>query len=220
MDWQFITENKLIQHFKAHWLYLLFAPVFAWVMSNFLTTPTITAVAIVFLGYMALVILLEVWIKSKICHWIKSGNLCYFIIYFGLLIVCILIALPFWNKLVYMCDRDNPYKQLLRTGTATIEMRFQIINDNNNAKFSFRNGSCATLLLYTNHLLLSMTASSCNYLPNIYNECYYWYEATAFNLSEKIGEPISDIMEANLLRILIPDFPANSNIIDGNATLV
>ncbi len=213
MVWNFIKENKLVLHFKSHCLYLLFMPVFGWVMSNFLTTPTITAIAIVFLEYIAAVILLEVWIKSKIYRWFKSEIFCYCIIYFGILIICILTALPFWNTLVYACDRDNPYKQPLQTGTATVVIGMK---PNSNSLKQFPSGHLQ--FIKDQKVLLDMDAS----VDKIYEQIVdnqRFYKAT-FELDQTckaIGNPICNLTKTEFVKISLDTIPAKSNIADGYA---
>jgi hypothetical protein len=212
MDWQFCTKNKLVQHFKAHPLYVLFASVFAWVMSNFLTTPTVTAIAIVFLGYMALVILLEVWIKSKICHWIKSENHCYCIIYFGLLIICILTTLPFWNTLVYMCDRNNPYRQPLQIGKADIEVIVEpngVINSGIN-----RFGMGYISLFKERDAILAMEGwAGCEQTRN--GQATYWVKPELDIKDKSINKPIYYLAEAQYAAIHFEKLPPKSKVISG-----
>ena len=208
-----MTENRLIQRFTTHWLYILFAPLFGWVMSNFLTTPTISAIAIILLGYIVLIILLEVWIKSKICRWIKSEKYCYCIIYSGLLIVCILIALPFWNMLVYVCDRDNPYKQPLRTGTATI-----VVGMEPNSVFLTRFPSGYIQFMKRQEVLLGMEVSPANVNTQIVNNQSFCKATFELDQTCKfVGNPICHLIKTEFAKISLNIIPAKSKITDGYA---
>jgi hypothetical protein len=218
MDWKFIKDNKLIQQFKAHPLYWIFAAIFGWVMSNFLTTPLITAIAIVLLGYIALVILLEVWIKSKISHWM-SDIWCYCAIYSGLLIICILIALPFWNILVYVCDRDNPYKQPVRTATATVGILVSV-EDNSNMQSAYSDRACATLFLLKNKtILIAMNSSNCGCFPPIGSKNEFIYKATNFHCEAESDKTVYSITGADTISMDFIGLPPESNIIGGDITL-
>ena len=137
MVWEFIENNALVRHFKAHWLYYFVASDFGWIMSNFMTTPVITAIAVVFLVYGVIAILLDKLVK--IYH---SKRFFYYAIHSVLLIVCILIASHFWSALVYACDKDNPCKKTLVIGTATIE----VVIDSNSEDFEEWGDSWITLL--------------------------------------------------------------------------
>lgn len=221
MWWQFFIKNKLVQHFKSHWLYLLFASIFAWVMSNFLTTPTITAIAIVLLVYIVLVILLEVRIKLKICRWFKSEKQCYYIIYFSLLIICILLAFLFWNKLVYICDHDNPYKKPLLTGGVHIE----VIAEPNGAitKGIERFGDAAITLVKeievneevkeTNIILEIWGFAASEQIEN--GQVKFWTMPELPTNNKSINKPIYCLAEAKYAIIWFEKLPSESKIIQG-----
>jgi len=182
-------------------------------MSNFLTTPTITAIAIVLLVYIVLVILLEVWIKSKICRWIKSEKRCYCIIYFSILIICILIASFFWNKLVYICDRDNPYKQPLRIGTATIVIGIEpnsvFLNEFPIGYIRFMKGQ---------EVFLGMEISPAKVETQIVDNqafCKAIFELD--QTCKAIGNPISHLTKTEIAKISLNTIPVKSKITDGYA---
>jgi hypothetical protein len=217
VDWRFIRENWLIKRFKNHPLYLFFGPMLGWVMSNFLTTPTITSIAIVLLVYLALVILLEVWIKSKICKWM-SDSWCYCTIYGGFLIICILVALFFWNDLVYVCDRNNPYKQPLRTGTADVDI---IINSKNiiTPRRVRTWGDWGPLAIGKDGdmgLFMELSLPSIRY-EEINPNQFRFMGTLILNTRDKyINKPIADISKADFVLIRFDNTLSESNVIGGD----
>jgi len=146
-------------------------------VSGFLTTPIITAGAIVLGIYIGLVILSDIWIKLKSYR---------YIVRFSLLVVCILVALPFWNILVDICDRDNLYKQPLQTGIAIIE-----ITTEENGPYKSEWGEGYVKFIKEQKVLLMMPAQSDMIFRELGNN-RRWYRAT-FELDilgKFIGKPI------------------------------
>ncbi len=211
MDWQSIKESRIIRRFRNHWLYLLLPPLFWWIMSNFLTTPSISAVVIVFMGYIVLTISLDSWIKAKTRSWFESKICSYCIIYFGLLIICVLIALPFWDTLVYWCDRNNPYKQPLATGTAETQI---IIDSNEGDIVRLLKGHI--ILVKGQDIFLKMWPSDAVEGKQLGNNNRRF--RTTFKLDKidkAIGKPIYSLAKAELVVIRLDSIPPSSKIIGG-----
>lgn len=116
MDWEHIKNNRVcrfVKHKKAHRLF----PVFTWAIGGWfgmLLTPPIGAFFIALSIYSALVMWLP-WgkiprIKLKSLH-----------IYLISAVITLLIVVPLWGKITSLFQED-PYKQLLRTGTADVDI--------------------------------------------------------------------------------------------------
>jgi hypothetical protein len=206
---KFIENNALVRHFKAHWLYYFVASDFVWVTSNFMTTPVITAIAVVFLVYGVIAILLDALIPQKAIRWVM---------YFSLLAVCILITHAFWSKLVYACDKDNPYKKLLITGTATIE----VVIDSNSEDFEIWGGSEIALVRKNQNILVMFTPTTTeSYAQKIGNNEICYRATINLNANDKsVGKPISDLTNAEYVKIHFQNMPQNSKVTRGVVTFI
>jgi len=100
---------------NAHYLFPIFTFFVGWVI-GMLTTPFIGALSTGITLYLALVIFIP-WDKIKwlaIFHKVLS--------YIISAIVVIAIILPMWNILINIFPSNNPYRELIRTATATVEV--------------------------------------------------------------------------------------------------
>src|SRR4030042_3980203 len=123
MEWKSFVNlfgrfKRKIKQKKAHRLFPVFtASMGVWL--GMLLTPTIGAFCIVLSIYSALVMWFP-WGKIP-CRKIPWEKFKTYRAYIISAVITLLIAVPFWDTLVDICDINNPYKQLLRTAEADIE---------------------------------------------------------------------------------------------------
>jgi hypothetical protein len=228
MDLEKIKDKKIVQRFRSHKLSFLIMPIAGWFMGDLLNTPTIKAFSVVLLASIILAILLDVWIKSKISNWFKTDFRCYCAIYLGLLIICVLIALPFRDLLVFMCDRNNPYKQPLTTCSADV----QIIVDSN-APFEsyghtgyilFVNGKMDVVYTGKEHIitikghkeLVFEMVSSFTYAERTnVNRIRFGAKLENVLLGPSIGKPVYKLSQSKYALLHFDNIPNKSKIISG-----
>ncbi|MGB7582566.1 MAG: hypothetical protein WBL85_08990 [Sedimentisphaerales bacterium] len=207
-------ENKITLHLKTVRFKFIITTGLGCIVSYILSIPTIGAIFVVLFIWAILTTLLAILNETGIYNKIKSG----FNTDFVLLIICFLIALLFWSKLVFVCDRDNPYKKPLRTATATVEVTV----DSNNVRNIYTGlGHAFMFLAKDQNILLVMNAQSCYSNPTDSNKGHYG--ASAFNPDGEqplFGKPIYSLAEANNAMIHLSDMVLDSNVIGGSLILI
>jgi hypothetical protein len=219
MVWENIKDrfnnNHIIKSIKTHWLYWLDAASLGALMSNLISTPTINAALLILVVIATLIIIIDHITKSKTYRCIA---------YIAVLIVCIPSVIIWWNNLVYILDRDNPYKQPLLTGNATIEVI--ISSDDKSIGTNYFNSWCYSgrvSLGTEQELLLEMWVAT---VPGIHierienNRLRYSGELALHPNNKTTGKPIKYLTKAESAVILINEhLPPDSNVISGKAIL-
>ncbi len=217
MGWQVITKNilsvvkQIIKFIENHWL---LSGAMGLIMGHFLDISQIVAGAIIFVAAEALLSLTDFMFSSRKCRYVA---------YAIVLIIYVLIILFCWKWLVYFCDRNNPYKQSLQTGTATIEIVINSINKPEKDLCLGYNSGTFTLLKKQD-VLLSMTSPNSSYYPSDSNKTTF--KAAGFILNDAknvIGKPIYNLTKAESAEIYMCGFselPENSKVISGEVNLI
>ena len=144
--------------------------------------------------------------------------------YFFLLVVCVLITCIFWDKLVYIFDRDNLYKKPLLTGKATIDVIISS-EDKNLGTYHFNSWcySGGIALGTKQELLLEMWIAT---LPGIHierignNQLRYSGELALHPKNKTTGKPIKYLTNAEVAFIYIFDnMPQDGNVVSGEAII-
>lgn len=131
---------------KGHYLFAIFTFFAGWV-AGMLTTPFIGALFTAIALYLTLVIFIP-WDKIKwlaVFHKVTP--------YIMSAIVVIAIILPMWNILINIFPSNNPYRELIRTATATVEVTIRSSEDVN-TRYISEGGYLAFMINSSNALLL------------------------------------------------------------------
>lgn len=170
-----------------------------------MTTPVITAIAIIFLVYGIIAILLDKLVKS-------NRRFCYFVIHSVLLIICFLLSWHFWSALVYACDRDSPYKKIIASGNVDIQV---IIDSNAGNTLQFGKG-CIVLLKKPKDIFLIMWPSDSTTGEQLGNNQKRFRATFELDKMDKmIGEPIHSLSKAEFIGIRLDTIPQKSKVVGG-----
>lgn len=213
-----IAENIIVKHFKDHPWYWLLAASWGWVMSDFLTSPVFTSIAIILIVSILIIISFGSYIKSKVNYLFKSEKSCNNTVDFSILIFCFLLISPFWNKLVYFCDGDNPCKQLLRTGTADVNV---IINKENikTLRRPSEWGDWGPLMVGKDGnfiLFMELSLSSIRTKEVDPNQICFYGTLILDTRDKAINKPISDLSKADCVLLRFNNTLKESNVVGGN----
>lgn len=182
------------------------------IVSYILSYPQIGAVFVVLFVWSIISLL---WNSElKIRNWMNSGFTSDLVI----LIICILIALPFWNKLVYMCDCDNPFKKPLLTGEGRIEVTVKPSGKMVGGLKSFAGWGCILLANDSNDIILKMGGVAGR--QQIENGQWVFFVLPKLDAKDKsVNKPVHNLTTAKEAAIMFERLPPNSEIIDGNVSL-
>jgi signal transduction histidine kinase len=186
-------------------LFPFLGSVFTGVLGMLLNMPVLGALGITIFLYLALVIFVP-WDKPPL------NKLKIYYSYLISAIICFLIVFPFWGRLISIFP--NPYKQLLRTGTATIEV---VVSSNENREGQCMAGTCARLLLAKGQeVFLTMDATTEENKQTGNDEILY---RAVFNdaTGKAIGKPIHHLANAEYAKVRFEEMPPKSKIIRGLA---
>jgi hypothetical protein len=219
MAWQFIKENRVVQFIKRKKAHLLF-PIFTGVLGGWcgmLLTPVIGAIFIAMSIYLALVIFVP-WHKIS-CNKLKICR-----DYFIPAVITLLIIVPVWNKLVSIFPSNDPYRQPLLTGKATIEII--ISSEDKDVGTNHFNSWCLRgriFLVKEQESLLEMWIAT---IPGIHierienNQLRYSGELSLHPNNKTTGKPIEYLKKAETALICIYDnIPQDSNVIGGETII-
>lgn len=214
MGWKFIKENKNILPFKTIRYRFIIPTGVGVIVSYILSQPQIGAIFVVLFAWSIISLLWAILSELKICRWINSG----FIVNLIILIICFLIALPFWSKLVYWCDRDNPYKKPLLTGEGRIEVTVEPNGEMVGSLKSFAGWGCILLANDSNDIILEMGGAAAR--RQIENGQWVFFVLPKLDAKDKsVNKPVHNLTTAKDAAIMFERLPPNSRIIDGNVSL-
>jgi hypothetical protein len=204
MVWQFISNSiEWVRKKCSNPLFPIFNAALSGVASMVLNMPTFGAILATVAFYTALVMWLP-WKRLK-----KMGNYNYLISVF----ITFAIVFPFWNKLLDICDPNNPLKQPLQTAEINIAV---IVNSNNNCGTGVRISDCNILLTKKQVKLFQIQTKSiigCEQIEN--NKTRYRTTLKLDKMNEAIGKPIYHITKADFAQINLDMIPANSEVAEG-----
>jgi len=209
-------------------------------MGDLLNTPTIKACSVVLIAFIMLAITLDALFKSKAHRWIESEKHYYYIIYSALLIICILIAMPFWGKLVYLCDRDSPYKKTIQTCSGGIELIFNTLTVHGNVTLqdgkSFgenksigvkdlhnhmglivktKENKSEIIFLKENEIIFKMISNESLLEPNGIDKAIYTANFKLNELDKSFGRPLDGLKMVESMQIYVDVFPELNEILGG-----
>jgi hypothetical protein len=220
MDWRKIKNNWFFRFLKAKRTHRIF-PYF-WFISTqvigMLYSPMIAAIGI----FTSMGLFLGMLVPEKSAH---KG-----ILYFAIVIICVLSAMFFGDKLIDVLPSNDPYRQPLTTGIADI----QIIVDSSNAfeptgkmgHLIFANGKM-DVVRGQGHIIsvtvnkqegyiFEMVTMSPTYAERINgNQIRFGAKLENILLSPLIGKPICKLSQAKYALLHFDNIPNNSKIISG-----
>lgn len=175
-----------------------------------LFTPTIGVIFIATTIFLAFVIFVP-W--EKLSSWPKRKI---FWQYFISAIVTCLIIVPAWNNWISIFPTTDPYKQLLRTGNANIE----VIAEPSSVIGGMRSfaGLGSVSLLKKDDVILEMNAAAARQqLEN--NQVRFFARPELYLKDESINKPIYKIAEAEAAIVFFEKLPPKSKILTGEVVL-
>lgn len=189
---------------KAHYLFpFLTGATGVWL--GMLLTPTIGAICFLISIYLFFVI----FPLNKI-HWVKLKTHRQHIIS---IIITLIIALFSWNKLIAIFPSNDPYKELLQTGTATV-----VIGIEPNSVFLNEFPIGYIQFLKDQEVFLGMGISPAKVETQIVDNQAFC--KAIFDLDQTckaIGNPISHLTKTEIAKINLNIIPVKSRIADGYA---
>jgi hypothetical protein len=192
MVWKFISNSiEWVRKKCSNPLFPVFNAALSGAVSMILNMPTFGAI----LATVALYTALVMWTPWEKLGKIKNYN------YFISALITFAIVFPFWNKLLDICNPNNPCKQPLRTGTASVEVIVEA--DSHFAAFSGGVGYIS--LVKDQNAILTMTSFNCYGKRIGNNEAVF--KSTAFNLDamdNSIGKPIYCLFDAEYAQLSMP----------------
>ncbi len=217
MWWEFIINKySYFKQKKTHFLFPLFTGALGGWM-GMLLTPTIGAIFIAASLYLAFVVFIP-WdkisqfkFKWKKLRWKPHYEYCI------PAVITLLIIVPIWGKLVSIFPSNDPYKQLLKTGEANIEVT---VDPNGVMEGGLRSfaGLCVISLVKNNDLILEMNVAAARQ-PLENGQVRFWAKPE-LNLNDiSINKPIYQIAKAEVAIIWIEKLPPKSNVLKGQVIL-
>lgn len=211
--WKFILNKySYYKQKKSHWSF----PFFMWAWGGFFGMFINPSIGVIFFAlgiYFALINFIP-WGK------IPWGKRKFYRDYFIPAALTLLIVMPLWNKLIYFCDHDNPYKQPLLTGKALIEM----VVDSNDTDIGTKHPNSWCLrgrisLIKEQESFLTMDIRQ---LPGVQikrienNQLHYSGEFELSPENETTNKPINYLNKTDKAILYIPDnIPEDAYVISG-----
>ncbi len=179
------------------------------IVANWTDNPAFGAIGIAITIYLTLVISLP--LMNCVRNKPKVRRYC--ITYFVPLIITILIIVPFWDRLIVPFPTTDPYKQPLRTGTATVVVGLE---PNSVSLVQYPSGYIQ--FMKGQEVLLGMKVSPANIYTKIVNNqtfCNATFELD--QTCKSVGNPICHLTKTEFAEISLNIIPAKSRITDGYA---